>query len=172
MSFNSKQKGSDYERKVAKILSDWSGREFHRTPMSGSLRWSNDKRVVSDIVPSQDLVDKGWPFSIECKKVEGSQWEFSNFIEGTSMTLKDHWKQCCDDAKRENMIPMLVFSKNRRDTFIIITRDVFSKLGINPKSYINLVHNDQDLIIMKLSDLLASISVEGLLSKNLLVNKL
>lgn len=172
MPINSKQKGSEFERKVAKMLSKWSGQEFHRTPMSGALHWSNDKRVISDIVPPQELVDKGWPFSLECKKVEDAQWEFSNFIEGTSMTLKDHWKQCCDDAQREDMIPMLIFNKNRRDIFIMITKETFYQLEIEPESYINLVHKEQDLVIMRFSDLLALISVDELISKNLLSDKL
>ena len=65
-----KQKGSEFERKVAKALTDWSGYEFHRTLMSGALHWDNDSRVVSDIVPPESL--SGWPFSIECKNVECS----------------------------------------------------------------------------------------------------
>lgn len=168
MPINSKNKGSEFERKVAKLLSEWAGMEFHRTPMSGALHWSNDKRVVSDIVPPQELVDKGWPFSIECKKVEDAQWEFSNFIEGTSMTLKEHWKQCCDDAERESMIPMLVFNKNRRDIFIMVTKEAFYQMDIEPESYINLIHKGQDLVILKFSDFLQLISVDTLISKNLL----
>ena len=166
---NPKEKGNDHERKVAKLLSDWSGQKFMRTPMSGAIHNFKDKRVVSDIVAPLSLGN--WPFSIECKKVENS-WEFSSFIDGTSMTLKDHWKQCCDDAEREDMVPMLVFTKNYRDIFIMITKDTFYQLEIEPESYINLVHKEQDLVIMKFSDLLSSISVEELLSKNLLGAKL
>lgn len=172
MAINSKNKGSEFERKVAKLLTEWAGSEFHRTPMSGALHWSNDKRVVSDIVPPQELVDKGWPFSIECKKVEDAQWEFSNFIEGNSMTLKDHWKQCCDDAKREDMIPMMIFSKNRRDTFVMITKETLYQLEIEPECYINVVYKEHDLVILKFSDFLSSISIGELMSKNLLAKKL
>lgn len=169
MPINSKQKGSEFERKIAKALQEWSKYEFHRTPMSGALHWSNDNRVVSDIVPTQELVDKGWPFSIECKKVEGAQWEFSNLIDGTSMTLKEHWQQCWDDAQREHMIPMLIFNKNRRDIYIMITKEVFYQLEIEPESYINLIHKDWDLVIMKFNDFLSLISIDEVLSKNLII---
>lgn len=168
MPINSKNKGSEFERKVAKMLTEWSGQEYHRTPMSGALHWKNDKRVVSDIVPPQDLVDRGWPFSLECKKVEDAQWEFSAFIEGTSMTLKDHWKQCYEDAQREQMIPLLIFSKNRRDTFVMMEHSVFENLGINPENHVNFVLSHHNLVIMKFSEMLSLISVEELLSKNLL----
>ena len=164
---NGKNKGTDFERKIAKLLQEWSGYEFHRTPMSGALHWNNDTRVVSDIVPSQELVDKGWPFSIECKKVE-APWEINNFIDGNAITIKEHWNQCTDDAKREHLIPMLIFNKNRRDVYIMITKETFENLNISPDSYINLIQSKQNLIIMKFKDFLSLITVDKLLSKNLL----
>lgn len=162
---NPKEKGNNHERKVAKMLSDWSGEKFMRTPMSGAIHNFKDKRVVSDIVAPLSIGD--WPFSIEAKCVECS-WEFNTFIEGTSMTLKEHWKQCCDDAEREGLIPMLVFTKNYRDIFIMITKEVFYQLDIEPESYINLIHKGQDLVILKFSDFLQLVSVDTLISKNLL----
>lgn len=164
---NSKNKGSEFERAVAKMLTLWSGYEFHRTPMSGALHWTNDKRVVSDIVPPQELIDEGWPFSIECKKVENS-WEFNCFLDGTSQTLKEHWKQCCDDAVRECMVPMLVFSKNRRDIFVMLKSEVFKTLCTDINLYVNIVRGDTDVTIAKLSDVLFNVSLDKLLSLNLL----
>ena len=121
---NSKAKGSSFERKVAGALSDWSGMEFHRTPMSGALHWSNDKRVISDIVPPQDLAD--WPLSIECKKVE-YDWDFSTIMSGTS-TFWKHWKQAEDDAEREGLKPLLIFSKNRREIYSVMRTEDHNKL--------------------------------------------
>lgn len=165
MPINSKQKGNDFELKVAKLLTEWSGEKFHRTPASGALHWENDNRVVSDIVPPQTLV--GWPFSIECKKVETS-WEFNTFIEGTSVTLKEHWKQCYGDAQREQMIPMLVFTKNYRDTYMMITQETFNKLGINPSCFIKVENQEWSLIIMKFTEFLDLVPLKVLLDKNLL----
>lgn len=165
MPINSKQKGSEAERKLAKTLSEWANCEFHRTPASGALHWANDKRVVSDIVPSQELVDKGWPFSIENKKVENS-WEFNGFIEGTSQTLKEHWEQCVTDSQREDMVPMLVFSKNYRDTYVMIKQSTFAELGIKPESYMTLHNQSYDLVILKLKDILSNITIEELLKIN------
>lgn len=166
MPINSKQKGSGFELKVAKLLTEWSGEKFHRTPMSGALHWSNDTRVVSDIVPPQSLVDAGWPFSIECKKVESS-WEISNFIEGTAIFWK-HWKQCYDDSQREHMVPLLVFNKNYREVYVSMTTDAFTCLEVHLENVVYLECQGWNLVVVKLCDLLNSITCEELISKNLL----
>ena len=121
---NGKNKGNTFERKVAKILSDWSGQQFNRVPLSGALRWeTNDKRVVSDVVPPPSMK---WPFSVECKCVE-HDWDFSMLLIGTS-TFWKHWEQANGDAQREEMIPMLVFTKNYRNTYVAIYKDVLNTL--------------------------------------------
>lgn len=120
---NSKAKGNKHEREVAKLLSEWSGKEWHRTPMSGALHWKGDKRVISDIVPPADL---DFPFSIECKNVQ-YPWEFNTILEGTS-TFWKHWEQCYMDAEREDLFPMLVFTKNYRETFVAIRQTEFDTL--------------------------------------------
>ena len=166
MPINSKQKGSEFELKVAKLLTKWSGEQFHRTPMSGALHWANDNRVVSDIVPPQSLVDAGWPYSIECKKVETS-WEISSYIEGTAVFWK-HWKQCYEDSQREHMVPLLVFNKNYRDIYVAMTTEVYVQLGIKVENTIYLECQGWNLTILRLNDLLDNITCEELISKNLL----
>jgi hypothetical protein len=160
---NPKEKGNEFERKVAKLLSDWSGEKFIRTPMSGAIHNFKDKRVVSDITAPLSLGN--WPFSIECKKVEAANWEFSAFIEGTSQTLKEHWQQCCTDADRENMVPMLVFSKNRREIYMMITKKTFDILGVCPDSYFELYYKDSCLAIMRFIEFLNNISVNDVIGK-------
>lgn len=166
MAINSKTKGSTFERKLAKMLSEWSGQEFHRTPMSGALHWANDKRVISDIVPPQVLVDAGWPFSIEAKCVECS-WEFNTFMEGTSVTLQQHWKQCYEDSQREGLLPMLVFKKNRRDVYMMITESLFKELDIEPASYITVKTQSDTLVILKFKEFLSLISCDEILGLQL-----
>ena len=62
---NPNNKGNELERKVAKMLSDWAGVKFMRTPSSGAIHNFKDKRVVSDIVAPLSIGN--FPFSIECK---------------------------------------------------------------------------------------------------------
>lgn len=165
MPINSKAKGSSFELKLSKMLTEWSGETFHRTPGSGALHWSNDKRVVSDIVPPATLMEKGWQFSIEAKNVE-YPWEFSMLMEGTSL-FWTHWNQCLSDAQRECMVPLLVFKKNRRDIYTAMRTKNFDELGIQPSEVLRLKANGHDLTILKFRDLLESITCEELLQKTL-----
>lgn len=156
-----KQKGSEFERKVAKMLTEWSGSEFHRTPMSGALHWSNDSRVVSDIVPPESL--SGWPFSIECKNVECS-WGFDTFINGTSTTLKEHWRQAEGDARSEGMVPMLVFTKNYRDIYLMMTESDYLRASVDIDS-MTLDRGGVSYRLARFSDFLDSTSCEDIISK-------
>lgn len=160
---NSKAKGSSFELKIARLLSQWSGYEFHRTPMSGALHWSNDTRVVSDIVPPQELVDLGWPFSIECKKVE-YDWSFSGIVEGTSMFWK-HWDQANSDASQEGLVTMLIFSRNYRGIYCAFRTRVFKSLGVSSGlSHLTVTTPQDSLVILQLADLMDHVSLTQVLN--------
>lgn len=125
---NSKAKGSGYELKIAKKLTQWSGYEFNRTPMSGGLRWQEDNNVSGDIVPPAELK---FPFSVECKKRE-IDWDFDFLLKKTS-PIWDFYKQSCRDSSRYldkgvRKEPMVVFSKNRRESYVMFHKDVFNIL--------------------------------------------
>lgn len=152
-------KGKGYELKVAKILTNWCGHEFHRTPASGALHWSNDKRVTSDIVPPPNLK---YPFSTECKNQE-VPWDFDFILKGTS-TLWEFWEQASSDANDEEMIPMLLITKNYRDSYAAIPTDVFLLLfkNKNKPNYITISHEKYELgiTLVSFSELLTSCSLE------------
>ena len=153
---NPKAKGNAFERKVAKMLSEWSGVKFMRTPMSGAIHNFKDKRVVSDIVPP--LILGEFPFSIECKNVNCS-WEFSTFLEGTSQTLEKHWKQCVDDAIREGLLPLLVFTKNFREIYAALNLVDFKRLGTSFNKYLEIhLEGTQPITIVNFTEFLENIS--------------
>ena len=162
---NPKTKGNGFERRVAKILSDWAGVKFMRTPASGAIHNFKDKRVVSDIVAPLSVGN--FPFSIECKKVECS-WELSSIIEGTSQTLKDHWKQCVQDAEQENLIPLLVFNKNFREIYAILKQSDLEKTKIILENRLEVfLSGGIPLVIFRLKDFLAALSCAKLVSLKL-----
>ena len=131
---NSKNKGSIFEREVAKALSKWTGHDFHRTPGSGALHWKNDARVVSDIVPPQDYPE--WKVSVECKCYSKQTYspDFQSVIDGTS-TLWKHWEQCVNDANREQLVPMLItkITGLRKPWFCVIGEYQANKLGLHDR---------------------------------------
>lgn len=158
---NSKQKGSEFERKVAKLLTEWSGQEFRRTPMSGALHWENDERVISDIVPPLNL---GFPFSIECKKQE-VPWDFDFMFKGTS-SIWEFWKQCSRDAQSEGLEPLLIFNKNRRDIYAMMRKDTADILLMEKSiRYLDIAYTKFcTTTIVNFSDLLQCCSLQDFLT--------
>lgn len=157
---NPKEKGNNFERKIAKILSDWSGVKFIRTPMSGAIHNFKDKRVVSDIVPPLSLGE--FPFSIECKNVNCS-WEFSNILEGNSTTIEKHWSQCTKDADQEGLLPWLIFTKNFRRIYSVMWKTDFDKLNLKLFSRIESFSEAfQPVTVFDLKNFLEKISVQEL----------
>lgn len=159
---NSKAKGSSYELKVAKILSQWWGEEFHRTPMSGGLHWKADNRVAGDIVTPPDSL---FPFSVECKKRE--EFTFEQILKGTG-DVEKWWKQCIGDCKRVSMKPMLIFSKNFAPNYLMIDYVDFSKTiesGKSPEFNYFVIHTKDgkpDRILCTLEDFLEHASKEDI----------
>lgn len=97
-----KDKGSRFERQVAKMLRDWSGDDtFQRAFLSKS-----QGEVIGDIV-----TPKWFPWAISCKRQE--RWNLEQLFVLTEPGLivtwwKEHEEMCGD--KRQ---PMLLMSRNR-----------------------------------------------------------
>lgn len=161
---NSKNKGSTFERKVAKILTSWSGMEFHRTPGSGSLHWKVDNNVSGDIVAPFEI---NFPISIECKKHE-IDWEVDKLLVGTS-TLWKFWNQSCEDSLRHKAKePWVIFTKNNRKIYIIMNYSYYmqlasKKIKLKKNPYINIVVEDKNIIITDLELFLSIVSIQDLL---------
>lgn len=106
MGKRSKNKGANYERRIAKILSDWSGLDLRRTPMSGG--WSKQNPDVAG-----DLVNitpgTFFPYHIECKNQEVWTWE--GILTGNCVAFDSWWEQTTTQCHPDK-IPFLIFSKN------------------------------------------------------------
>lgn len=163
---NSKNKGSNMERKVAKKLSEWSGHQFNRTPASGGLHWHEDNSVTGDIVPPPELC---FPLSIEVKKQEVA-WDFDFILTGTS-ALWDFYKQSARDAYRTTKNgmfkqPIVVFSKNRRNTYAMIPMEVYDQLlALHDIRHIEVQFSDLcRVVIMDFDLMLSAISLDDVLN--------
>lgn len=110
---NSRAKGSRNERNVAKLMHDWTGYEFARTPQSGGLHWKK-KHTTGDIVCIDDLHGSRFAFSIECKFHE--DLDLLHLIDDTigkkSNKITLFWDQAENDAKKVNKIPLLFMRRN------------------------------------------------------------
>lgn len=110
------RKGSNFERQIAKIFSDWSGVKLVRTPMSGA--WDG---CEVDIWPENPEVY--WPLAIECKKSEA--WNMDQIMEGVG-PFYDWLEQAEQQAEQwsertgKSRDPILVFSRNRHPIYAAI----------------------------------------------------
>ena len=127
-----RNKGHGFERKAAKIFSDWSDRQFKRVPLSGGF----DKEIITgdifcvDEYGPKDPKDRVWlPISIECKCSES--WKFVHFFTKTDKsTLNQWWQQSSDDAKQNGKCPTLVFTKNNFPIFIMLSTKTFNMCSV------------------------------------------
>lgn len=110
-------KGNSYERRIAKLLTKWSGIELIRTPMSGA--WQG---TTGDITPKNK--NHPFPFLIECKKNEG--WDMDAVVSGRSALFKSWIDQLIRETREDQIItgelkfPLLIFSRNRRSDYLLL----------------------------------------------------
>lgn len=120
MKTNSKNKGSRFERTVAKWFEDWTGYKFSRTPGSGG--WAKAKDSFGDIVCTDEKHSRRFPFSIECKNYKDINFE--HILLGTkTCKIKSFWDQAVHDAGRCNKIPLLIVKYNgmpKDEGFLIV----------------------------------------------------
>jgi len=151
----SKAKGKGYERRVAKILSEWWGSPFHRTPTSGAHIYSGD------------IVDpKGeFPFMVECKKRK--DLDFSGILEKDSRLWK-FWEQTLksyipgDPHHKPADPPILVFSQDFGADYFMIATGWFESLeeycGVYSKPHLKVWAHPDYVIAGKLKDFLEHFS--------------
>ena len=114
----SRNKGSGYERKIAKVLTEWWGEKFFRTPLSGGHQdMSQEMNVAGDIITK----DVNFPFHLELKKHEG--WCLEQvLISPKQGKIGDWFRQAKSDCK-PGKIPFLIFSKNYFPDFFLFERE-------------------------------------------------
>lgn len=115
---NGYAKGQRYTREVCLSLDQWtrSPRGTFRLrptlvePLDG---WS----VKGDVVCAPGV---RFPFTVECKNVE--RWSLDALFEGRSADITSWWKQCAKQAAQNHNRPLLVFSRNHREDYVMLRR--------------------------------------------------
>lgn len=123
MAINSKNKGSNFERAVCKILKErFPGKDFSRVPTSGAFfgKSNKEKRClaednVKEVLSGDVICPSNFRFSVECKSyAEISFWDLFN----ESSDLHSWMKQCKDDAYFVNKTPLLIVKINNHKPFV------------------------------------------------------
>lgn len=121
-------KGSSFEREIAKRLSDWSGVSLVRTPMSGAWQGCD-----ADIWPKDPTI----PFclAIECKRI--AVFDFHAAMAGMGMFYD--WVDQTQSQVTNNKLPMLIFKPDYKPIYIAVP--AYSVCGIEfPAHFSALVH--------------------------------
>lgn len=117
---NSRNKGSRFERTVAKAWESWSGYKFSRTPGSGG--WAKAKDAMGDLVCTDEKHSRRFAFSIECKNYQDIRFE--HLLLGLkSCKISSFWAQAVKDASKANRIPVLIMRYNsmpKGEAFFVI----------------------------------------------------
>lgn len=125
---NARDKGNEWERQVAKDLSEAWGIDLRRTPLSGG--WS--KGEASDILPSDR--GKTFLFSIEIKHNASSGVDLWGMMRGgEGEFLRGHFEQATRSAGQDK-VPILIVKVTRKGALVFIPRrhfeDLFGRAGV------------------------------------------
>lgn len=147
---NGKEKGNVFERKIAKIMTEWTGIKFERVPASGGLHWKKDNRVYGDIVCN----DPEFPLVIECKNRQA--WSMDALITG-SAEVKKWWQQVKGDAEATGKKPVVIFTRNQRPVYVMVYQRQFDNLfmrdGIGDHFKMNAFVDGDKVTVVLLDDL-------------------
>lgn len=108
-----KRNGNKLEAATAKQFSTWYQDEFHRSPGSGSLHWRSIN-VSADVLPPNDM---DFPFIIECKSSNGTNWNLENFMQ-SNQHFPEWQAQAVREAITVKKVPLLVFKRNYVKSFV------------------------------------------------------
>lgn len=145
---NGRTKGANYERKIAKLLSSWSGIPLRRTPMSGG--WSEGHPEVSGDIVSVEP-DKPFAYHVECKNNESWAWEATLKGKGP---VYEWWKQATSQCPLHKS-PWLIFSKAYRDDWLMMRTSDY-RMGINTQIAGLIIMSFHGVVIVSLSDYIAN----------------
>ena len=147
----SKNKGSSFEREVAKFLSDLYGESFIRAPGSGAyIGGKNQSRTQvlhegqirsfkGDIVPGQSFPK----FNAECKSY--ADFPFHQLYTGDCKVL-DGWIEQMMDVAEEGDLNILFMKFNRKGKFVVVQSDKKTWVTDQFTYYTSKAHGDWLLI--------------------------
>lgn len=130
-------KGEQYENEMAYAISEWAAPRSDKQPwkrfMAAYLpfRRRSTAEFPSDWLGQRDLIhrpDVEFPFSIECKKIEG--WTLDQLFTAPKWAVWQWWDQTIEQALKYELHPLLVFSRNRQPDYAMTNEGVFSCLPL------------------------------------------
>jgi len=126
----SKPKGSSWERDLAKKLTESTGQEFRRVPLSGAFMGGSNRYKNEGILSgaqeglSGDIMGPdGWCFNIECKNTLHYP-RFHLMLQTNDSVIDGYLLESMTDAHHSNKIPLLALKRTRRGEFMMVPRNL------------------------------------------------
>jgi len=145
MGARSRRKGNTCERRVARLLENAIGGTWSRVPQSGG--WANRAAfsTCGDVVTTV----KGFPFTIECKHVEG--WHLEQLlVSPDTCPIACWWRQAKTEASEAKRRPMLVFTRNFQPLYVMTRVVDRSAAGLPEAATQLVVRTDEDEVTVAL----------------------
>lgn len=133
------RKGAAFENGVCRILSvwlvpgEWGEAKVYELPFR--RRFTDTTPLVGhwegqgDILHSPNVT---CPFCIECKKRE--KWDLDGMFGAPKWPPWEWWEQTKEQAgKTDGLHPLMVFTRNRRECYVLLEREVKECLQLKPK---------------------------------------
>lgn len=170
----SKTKGNANENAVAKLLSDWWGETFKRTPNSGALRWNGASWTYGDLLPPESF-----PAVVECKFYASVDVDAIIRTKPTESNILGWWLEAHADALRcyeetkTPAQPILIYKANRVPRRIILEADFFVAMGGRqlkiPALWISHPEMPGPLVMLSLDEFLTHVSRDSFLQASKMV---
>jgi hypothetical protein len=136
----SKRKGKTYERRVAKILKEFTSVEFRSTPSSGGFNKFGGATIREELFCGDVIADDAtFRYCVEAKNRE--EFSFTSILKSPeTAAFTRWWHQCVEDANTVGLEPLMFFKPNRADDFVVMTLTEYNKHYGNPKVPFYAIH--------------------------------
>ena len=127
---NSKRKGDNNERDLAKYLTKWTGYQFERVPSSGGLGWKDSVQTIGDVVCTTPNIRVPFTFETKALKKLGLN---SPILRANSCIFK-HWHQCHREGQQANRIPLFIVRERgmKKNTWwVFMDYKIFDLINLN-----------------------------------------
>lgn len=145
----SKRKGKSGEYRIAKMLSEYTGRGFRRTPSSGGFNKQGgvviaEHKFCGDVICS----DQYFLFCVEMKN-RPNDFGLNQILNSPDKApFTSWWHQTIEDAKAVSLLPLLFFKPNVNNYLVGVTDEGLDQLCYpNPKPRVRIDIFREELVI-------------------------
>jgi len=127
----SKRRGKTYERRAAKLLTEFTDIGFRSTPSSGGFNKQGGVVIREELFCGDVICDNpNFLFCVEAKNRKS--FSFTALLKNSDTAeFSKWWYQCVEDAHKVHMLPIMFFKPDNQADFVAL--DVCGFQVVNPR---------------------------------------